>query len=68
MTGIIPVPGTRVGDLNGDGAVDLSDLTVLLAHFGTPSGAALEDGDLDGDGDVELTDLSILLTHFGESC
>ncbi|GMU83776.1 MAG: hypothetical protein AMXMBFR47_36460 [Planctomycetota bacterium] len=56
------------GDVNGDRVVDLSDLTVLLAHFGTPSGASRADGDLDGDGDVDLSDLSLLLGHFGESC
>jgi hypothetical protein len=53
------------GDVNGDGAVDLSDLATLLAHFGAPSGATLADGDLDGDGDVDLIDLSQLLADFG---
>jgi hypothetical protein len=54
-----------VGDLNGDGQVDLSDLAQLLAHYGTPSGALPEDGDLDGDGDVDLSDLAALLGHYG---
>jgi hypothetical protein len=54
-----------VGDLNGDGQVDLSDLGQLLAHYGTPSGALPEDGDLDGDGDVDLSDLGALLANYG---
>lgn len=56
------------GDLNGDGTVDLSDLTALLAHFGTQSGGTLADGDVDGDGDVDLADLTFLLGQFGQTC
>ena len=48
--------------------MDLSDLTQLLAHFGTPGGATLADGDLDGDGDVDLSDLTELLSNFGAIC
>ena len=56
------------GDLDGDNDVDLTDLSVLLANFGTTSGADPADGDLDGDGDVDLTDLSSLLALFGTQC
>ena len=56
------------GDLDGDGDVDLGDLSILLAHYGMTSGAAYEDGDLDGDGDVDLTDLSELLAVYGTTC
>ncbi len=50
------------GDLDGDGDVDLTDLSTLLAEFGCTSGCT---ADIDGDGDVDLTDLSILLSNFG---
>ncbi len=53
-------------DLNSDGIIDLSDLSILLTHFGGSGGPA--DGDIDGDGDVDLIDLSRLLTVFGTSC
>ena len=56
-----------VGDLNGDRRVDISDLAVLLAHFGT-TGAQPADGDLDGDQDVDLSDLARMLSVFGTTC
>src|SRR5262245_41187101 len=61
-------PNFCIADLDNNGGVTLDDLTVLLSHFGTPSGATHEDGDVDGDGDVDLNDLSTLLAHFGQPC
>jgi len=46
-----------LGDLNGDGAVDASDLAVLLGAWGANGGPA----DLDGDGQVNASDLAVLL-------
>lgn len=65
---IVKGTGNCLGDINGDGIVDLSDLTISLAHFGITAGATLEDGDLDGDGDVDLADLATILGHYGTSC
>jgi hypothetical protein len=59
------VGATVVGDVDGDGDVDLTDLSQLLSNYGMTSGATWEDGDMDGDGDVDLTDLSMLLTNYG---
>lgn len=56
------------GDLNNDGAINLEDLSALLANFGIASGATYEQGDLNGDGDVDLEDLSNLLVVFGQAC
>lgn len=55
-------------DLNGDGATDSTDLSILLGNFGTTGGAIFAQGDVDGDGDVDSTDLSLLLTEFGSTC
>ncbi len=58
------------GDIDGDCDVDLSDLSILLAAYGTCSGDAGFDADADLDGDecIALGDLSILLAHYGEVC
>jgi len=48
------------GDLNGDGAVSLPDLTILLSSFGVGT-----EGDVDGDQDTDLVDLGHLLANFG---
>ncbi len=59
----VTIPTGIPGDLDGDGDVDLADLSILLAHYGQSGTPA--DGDLDGDGDVDLGDLSILLANYG---
>lgn len=64
---VCPIPGCA-GDVNGDCLVDLSDLTALLSHFGSPSGGLRANGDLDSDGDVDLDDLTSLLSTFGTDC
>jgi hypothetical protein len=56
------------GDLDGDSDIDLADLAILLAHYGTGSGGEYEDGDLDSDGDVDLADLAALLAVYGTTC
>jgi len=56
-------PATCLGDLDGSGVVDLSDLAVLIRDFGIGPG-----GDLDQDGDTDLDDLTRLFTVFGTLC
>ncbi len=68
-TTTIAAPATGcVGDTNGDGLVDLSDLATLLAGFGQQAGATPADGDTDCDGDIDLSDLAALLSRFGAGC
>ncbi len=63
-------PADCPGDLDGNGVIDLTDLSGLLTAFGTCSGNAgyNPDADLDASGCIDLTDLSELLTVFGTSC
>lgn len=53
-------------DLDKDGMIGLSDLSIMLTNFGGAGGPC--DGDLDGNGTVDLADLSELLTAFGLAC
>ena len=52
------------GDLNGDGKVNITDLSILLSHWNA-TGVPVTQGDLNADGKVNITDLSILLSHWG---
>jgi hypothetical protein len=50
-------------DLNGDGIINLVDLSILLSQFGQSS--CLDTND---DGVMDLIDLSIILNAFGNDC
>ena len=52
------------GDVTADQAVDLADLNLVLANFGT----ATTSGDATDDGFVDLADLNLVLANFGELC
>jgi hypothetical protein len=52
-----------VGDINGDGVVNVTDLSLLLSKWGTADASA----DLNHDGTVNVLDLSALLAHWGQS-
>jgi len=58
------------GDINHDGQRNLTDLSILLAAFGTNVGGPGYNAaaDLNNDGTVNLTDLATLLGVFGSPC
>ena len=57
----VPGGGGLPGDLDGDGAVNVSDLLLLLADWGTCPGCV---GDISGDGVVDTNDLLTLLANW----
>lgn len=54
-----------LGDLNGDGFVDVSDLLILFANWGICPQNQPCAADLNGDGSVDVSDLLILLANWG---
>ena len=51
----------KPGDLNGDNAVNITDLSIMLSNFNTANAVA----DINKDGTVNIFDLSILLSNYG---
>ena len=54
------------GDANGDGKVDINDLTIVLTHY-NKSGVIWSQGDANGDGKVDINDLTIVLTNYNRT-
>ena len=54
------------GDANGDGKVDINDLTIVLAHY-NQTGVGWPAGDFNGDGKVDINDLTIVLANYGHT-
>lgn len=59
----VMTPRGVVGDLDGDGTVGASDLSILLGAWGPCTGGC--PADLDGDGTVDAADLAALLGAWG---
>jgi hypothetical protein len=51
------------GDLNSDCHVTITDLSILLSHYG--QSATSSQGDINNDGTCNILDLSLLLSHYG---
>ena len=53
------------GDITGDGQVDISDVTELVAYMfgGAPAPTMIEAGDVDGDTKITISDLVYLVQY-----
>lgn len=58
-----------VGDINGDGKVDIKDLAIAAKAFGSYVGSPTynPDADVNQDGVVDIRDLAIIAKNFGKS-
>ena len=56
----------RASDVNIDGVVNILDLTLVAAHFGTtPAADQGLNSDVNGDGIVNILDLTLIARHLG---
>ena len=54
------------GDANGDGRVDINDLTIVLANY-NQTGMGWSQGEFTGSGTVDINDLTIVLANYNTS-
>ena len=52
------------GDANGDGVVNISDVTALISYLlgGSGSGINLSNADVNSDGDINIMDVTTLIS------
>ena len=56
----------QASDVNADGTVNILDLTLIAANFGTtPTADQTFSPDINGDGTVNILDLTLVASHFG---
>ena len=57
-----------VGDVNGDGRVDLKDIALVAHAFGSTPGSPNWNpaADINGDGTVNMQDIALVARHFGQ--
>ncbi len=55
-----------IGDFDGNGAMDTSDLTALIAEFGCVGNCGVYD--LDGNGSIGAPDVQLFMSGYGQNC
>jgi hypothetical protein len=61
-------PTLLIGDLNGDGKVDMRDIGYVARRFGCDPGSTLWDpnADFNSDGKIDMKDIAIVARNFGK--
>lgn len=58
----------KASDVNADGVVNILDLTLVAANFGTtPAADQTPNTDVNGDGTVNILDVTLVASHFGKT-
>lgn len=66
ITNFVCTPvNTCEGDANGDGNVDVNDVSFVIFRLGDSGDPGTVDGDADGDGTVDVNDVSYVIFRFG---
>ena len=54
-----------MGDVNGDGQVNITDATLLTSYLMNNGGSTIVEAnaDMNQDGDLNITDLTLLVAH-----
>ena len=66
IRGTVTIPmGLRLGDVNGNGAVNASDVTLCKSHIGQPVDATNFRADINASGVINATDTAIIKTNIG---
>jgi hypothetical protein len=60
------IPSLLPGDASGDGAVNGTDLNIVLSNY-NQTGRQWAQGDFNGDGSVDGADLNIVLSNYNQS-
>ncbi|AEH07205.1 ABC transporter substrate-binding protein [Methanothermococcus okinawensis] len=61
LISLVPsVMGTEIGDINGDGSIDIADVVYLFKHRNVP----IEDGDLNCDNSIDIADVVYLFKNY----
>ncbi len=61
----LTITAPSLGDVDGDGNVNVLDLIDVLLCFGQPAVPDCEWEDVNGDGNVDVLDLITVLLNFG---
>lgn len=66
---LIEVANRSQYDLNGDGKIDIKDISIVARAFGTRPGDPYWNpiADINGDGKVDIKDVSAVAKHYGET-